>query len=265
MTEYLALLGPLLKKHGAKPRSNAGRGIASRSPSIPITPSLQITRRRNDCRQVRDDVQHLCRPGGVEAARPARRGWSVVAARLRSASRRARGRARSKLHVRKVTEPRGSEIVIVLEHEGSGTGDRLPVGLPCVVCVRDGAFAIGWRHIVADLALTSIEACGRPPPRSWAMLGCSLRETCSVSKSWTSCPARSRRPSAGAGRRRARRRRRRSSCGPSSRRSCGSAAVPRSRWSGARRQSTARPRRGGRRNRGGFSSSARRCVRFGRR
>ena len=86
----------------------------------------------------------------------------------------------SKLRVRKVTEPcAGSEIVIVLEHEGSGT--RVTVsqsGFPAWFASATDAFAIGWRHIVADLALYLDRGVrGGRHPRSWAMLGCSLRET----------------------------------------------------------------------------------------
>jgi hypothetical protein len=83
----------------------------------------------------------------------------------------------SKLHVRKVTEPcAGSEIVIVLEHEGSGTKVTVSQsGFPAWFASATDAFAIGWRHIVADLALY-LDRGGRHA-RSWATLGCSLRET----------------------------------------------------------------------------------------
>ncbi len=49
----------------------------------------------------------------------------------------------------------GSEIVIVLEHEASGTqGDGgSQSGFPAWFAFATDAFAIGWRHIVADLAL----------------------------------------------------------------------------------------------------------------
>jgi len=86
----------------------------------------------------------------------------------------------SRLHVRKVTEPcAGSEIVVVLEHEPSGTKVTVSQsGFPAWFAFATDAFAIGWRHIVADLALyldTGVR--GERHARAWAMLGCSLRET----------------------------------------------------------------------------------------
>jgi len=86
----------------------------------------------------------------------------------------------SKLHVRKVTEPcAGSEIVIVLEHEGSGTKVTVSQsGFPAWFASATDAFAIGWRHIVADLALYLDRGVkGGRHARSWALLGCSLRES----------------------------------------------------------------------------------------
>jgi hypothetical protein len=86
----------------------------------------------------------------------------------------------SKLHVRKVTEPcAGSEIVIVLEHEGSGTKVTVSQsGFPAWFVSAADAFAIGWRHIVADLALYLDRGVrGGRHARAWPMLGCSLRET----------------------------------------------------------------------------------------
>ena len=86
----------------------------------------------------------------------------------------------SRLHVRKVTEPcAGSEILIVLEHEGSGTKVTVAQsGFPAWFAFAADAFAIGWRHIVADLALYLDRGVrGERHARSWATLGCSLRET----------------------------------------------------------------------------------------
>jgi PDZ domain len=86
----------------------------------------------------------------------------------------------SRLHVRKVTEPcAGSEIVIVLEHEASGTKVTVSQsGFPAWFAFATDAFAIGWRHIVADLALYLDRGVrGDRHARTWAMLGCSLLET----------------------------------------------------------------------------------------
>jgi hypothetical protein len=86
----------------------------------------------------------------------------------------------SRLHVRKVTEPcAGSEIVIVLEHEASGTKVTVSQsGFPAWFAFATDAFAIGWRHIVADLALYLDRGVrGNRHARRWATLGCSLRET----------------------------------------------------------------------------------------
>lgn len=86
----------------------------------------------------------------------------------------------SRLHVRKLTEPcAGSEIVIVLEHEASGTKVTVSQsGFPAWFASAADAFAIGWRHIVADLALYLDRSVrGQRHARSWATLGCSLRET----------------------------------------------------------------------------------------
>jgi hypothetical protein len=86
----------------------------------------------------------------------------------------------SRLHVRKVTEPcAGSEIVIVLEHEASGTKVTVSQsGFPAWFATAADAFAIGWRHIVADLALYLDRGVrGGRHARRWATLGCSLRET----------------------------------------------------------------------------------------
>ncbi len=88
--------------------------------------------------------------------------------------------AGSRLHVRKVTEPcAGSEIVIVLEHEASGTKVTVSQsGFPAWFAFATDAFAIGWRHIVADLALYLDRGVrGDRHARTWAMLGCSLLET----------------------------------------------------------------------------------------
>ena len=86
----------------------------------------------------------------------------------------------ARLHVRKVTEPcAGSEIVIVLEHEGTGTKVTVAQsGFPAWFAFAADAFAIGWRHIVADLALyLGCGVRGERHARAWATLGCSLRET----------------------------------------------------------------------------------------
>ena len=86
----------------------------------------------------------------------------------------------SRLHVRKVTEPcAGSEIVIVLEHEASGTKVTVSQsGFPAWFAFATDAFAIGWRHIVADLALYLDRGVrGDRHARTWATLGCSLLET----------------------------------------------------------------------------------------
>jgi len=88
--------------------------------------------------------------------------------------------AGSRLHVRKVTEPcAGSEIVIVLEHEASGTKVTVSQsGFPAWFATATDAFAIGWRHIVADLALYLDRGVrGGRHARPWATLGCSLHET----------------------------------------------------------------------------------------
>jgi hypothetical protein len=88
--------------------------------------------------------------------------------------------AGSRLHVRKVTEPcAGSEIVIVLEHEASGTKVTVSQsGFPAWFATATDAFAIGWRHIVADLALYLDRGVrGGRHARGWATLGCSLHET----------------------------------------------------------------------------------------
>ncbi len=86
MTEYLAMLGPLLKKYGAK------QGLRYR---VVVAVPIQITRRTHERhRRVRDHVQHLrvtrCR---LEATRPARRGGALAVAGVRRARRRDRGRA----------------------------------------------------------------------------------------------------------------------------------------------------------------------------
>jgi hypothetical protein len=86
----------------------------------------------------------------------------------------------SRLHVRKLTEPcAGSEIMIVLEHEPSGTKVTVSQsGFPAWFASAADAFAIGWRHIIADLALyldTGVR--GERHARPWALLGCSLRES----------------------------------------------------------------------------------------
>jgi uncharacterized protein YndB with AHSA1/START domain len=127
----------------------------------------------------------------------------------------------TKLHVRKVTEPcAGSEIVIVLEHEGSGTKVTVAQsGFPAWFATATDAFAVGWRHIVADLALYLDRGVrGGRHARPWRSSGARFARRSSGSKSWTSCPERSRPPSAS---RRATScspsAARRSSCGPSSR------------------------------------------------
>ena len=77
----------------------------------------------------------------------------------------------AKLHVRKVTEPcAGSEIVIVLEHEGSGTKVTVSQsGFRAWFASATDAFAVGWRHIVADLALYLDRGVrGGRHARSWA-------------------------------------------------------------------------------------------------
>ena len=85
-----------------------------------------------------------------------------------------------KLRARKLTEPcAGSEIVVVLEHELSGTKVTITQsGFPAWFASAADAFAIGWRHIVADLALYLERGVrGGRHARPWAMLGCSLHET----------------------------------------------------------------------------------------
>ena len=85
-----------------------------------------------------------------------------------------------RLHVRKLTEPcAGSEITVVLEHEASGTKITVTQsGFPAWFASAADAFAIGWRHIVADFALYLDRGVrGRRHARPWAMLGCSMHET----------------------------------------------------------------------------------------
>jgi len=87
-----------------------------------------------------------------------------------------------RLRARKITEPcAGSEIVVVLEHEASGTKVTIAQsGFPAWFASAADAFAIGWRHIVADLALYLERGVrGGRHTRPWAMLGCSMHETVS--------------------------------------------------------------------------------------
>ena len=104
----------------------------------------------------------------------------MVAARLRSASRRLEVEPGSKLHVRKVTEPcAGSEIVIVLEHEGSGTKVTVSQsGFPAWFASATDALRDRLAsHRRGPRALPRSRRAGGRHARSWAMLGCSLLET----------------------------------------------------------------------------------------
>jgi hypothetical protein len=85
-----------------------------------------------------------------------------------------------RLHVVKDTMPcKGTEIVVVLEAEGSGT--RVTVvqsGFGAMFEQALDGLSIGWEHILADLALylqTGLR--GLRHTRPWAALGCTLTHT----------------------------------------------------------------------------------------
>jgi hypothetical protein len=85
-----------------------------------------------------------------------------------------------RLHVRKVTEPcAGTEIVITLEHAASGT--RVTVvqsGFGAMWTFAADALAVGWAHIVADLALYLERGVpGARHMRRWGNFGCVFKET----------------------------------------------------------------------------------------
>jgi hypothetical protein len=82
--------------------------------------------------------------------------------------------------VRKVTEPcAGTEIVITLEHEGSGTKVTIvQSGFGAMWTFAADALEVGWRHIVADLALYLERGVhGSRHIRRWGNFGCVFRDT----------------------------------------------------------------------------------------
>lgn len=84
------------------------------------------------------------------------------------------------LHVRKVTEPcAGTEIVITLEHEGSGTKVTIvQSGFGAMWTFAADALEVGWRHILADLALYLERGVhGSRHIRRWGNFGCVFRDT----------------------------------------------------------------------------------------
>ena len=87
----------------------------------------------------------------------------------------------SRLHVRKVTEPcAGSEIVIVLEHEASGTKVTVSQsGFPAWFASATDALRDRLAsHRRRPRALPRPWSARRPPSAvAWATLGCSFRET----------------------------------------------------------------------------------------
>ena len=79
------------------------------------------------------------------------------------------------LHVRKVTEPcAGTEIVITLEHEESGTKVTVvQSGFGAMWTFAADALEVGWRHILADLALYLERGVhGARHMRRWGNFGC---------------------------------------------------------------------------------------------
>ena len=84
------------------------------------------------------------------------------------------------LHVRKVTEPcAGTEIVITLEHEGSGTKVTVvQSGFGAMWTFAADALEVGWHHILADLALYLERGVhGARHMRRWGNFGCVFRRT----------------------------------------------------------------------------------------
>ena len=84
------------------------------------------------------------------------------------------------LHVRKVTEPcAGTEIVITLEHEGSGTKVTVvQSGFGAMWTFAADALEVGWRHILADLALYLERGVhGSRHLRRWGDFGCVFKAT----------------------------------------------------------------------------------------
>ena len=84
------------------------------------------------------------------------------------------------LHVRKVTEPcAGTEIVITLEHEGSGTKVTVvQSGFGAMWTFAADALEVGWHHILADLALYLERGVhGARHMRRWGKFGCVFRDT----------------------------------------------------------------------------------------
>lgn len=84
------------------------------------------------------------------------------------------------LHVRKVTEPcAGTEIVITLEHEGTGTKVTIvQSGFGAMWTFAADALEVGWRHILADLALYLERGVhGARHIRRWGNFGCVFRDT----------------------------------------------------------------------------------------
>jgi hypothetical protein len=84
------------------------------------------------------------------------------------------------LHVRKVTEPcAGTEIVITLEHEGSGTKVTVvQSGFGAMWTFAADALEVGWRQILADLALYLERGVhGARHLRRWGNFGCAFTET----------------------------------------------------------------------------------------
>jgi hypothetical protein len=84
------------------------------------------------------------------------------------------------LHVRKVTEPcAGTEIVITLEHEESGTKVTVvQSGFGAMWTFAADALEVGWRHILADLALYLERGLhGARHMRRWGNFGCVFDNT----------------------------------------------------------------------------------------
>jgi hypothetical protein len=84
------------------------------------------------------------------------------------------------LHVRKVTQPcAGTEIVIRLEHEGTGTkGTVVQSGFGAMWTFAADALEVGWRHILADLALYLERGVhGARHMRRWGNFGCVFTDT----------------------------------------------------------------------------------------
>jgi hypothetical protein len=84
------------------------------------------------------------------------------------------------LHVRKVTEPcAGTEIVITLEHEGSGTKVTVvQSGFGAMWTFAADALEVGWHQILADLALYLERGVhGARHMRRWGNFGCVFRDT----------------------------------------------------------------------------------------